>query len=373
MASLRVIAPVVNLRLAPVEELKDKGNVIGRLVNGATFESVNETTNKLGPWFQDVNAHWVWGGGLGTVTSAQPAPTLKPEVTIGIKIENPLLTRLRIDQIWNSGETGDSAVVAILDSGIALNCPDLTGAVGPDPLQMKNFVAGSNTMDDDVGHGSHCAGIIASRNNLHAAGIAKGCKLYVGKISDSHTGISVANMIKGLRWAGGLEVDSPDDIDIISMSNGSLLNIPDMKPTIDEVLAKGKIVVCSIGNRSPQSLPSGGIFPAMFNGVISVGAVNLDNEFQEFSFEFNNLTIGCPGTDVFSYWINGDTRNETGTSQSAAVCAGVVALLVSKLKKLGEQDLQSRVLMALLRANFKVKNDGFQYRFIEPLQLFNSI
>jgi len=373
MASLRVIASLVNLRLAPVEDLKNRGNIIGKLVSGALFESVNETTNKLGPWFQDVNAHWVWGGGLGTISAAPLPPSVKREVAIGITIENPLLTKLQIDQIWDTGETGERAVVAVLDSGIALNCPDLTDAVGPDPRQMKNFVAGSNTMDDDLGHGSHCAGIIASRNNLHAAGIAKGCKLYIGKISDSHTGISVDNMIKGLRWAGGLEIDSPNDIDIISMSNGSLLNIPDMKPTIDEILAKGKILVCSIGNRSPQSSPIGGTFPAMFSGVISVGAVNLDNNFQDFSYEFNNLTISCPGTDVFSYWINGDTHNETGTSQSAAVCAGVIALFVSKLKKLGEQDIQPKILVTLLNANFKVKSNGFKYRFIEPLQLFNSI
>jgi subtilisin family serine protease len=374
MASLRVIASVANLRLAPVEDLKNKGNVIGKLVNGAPFESVNETTNKLGPWFQDVNGHWVWGGGLGIVTAAPSAPTLKPEVTIAVKIENSLLTRLQIDQIWNAGETGDKAVVAILDSGIALNCSDLTDAVAlNDTSRMKNFVAGSNTMDDDKGHGSHCAGILASRNNLHAVGIAKGCKLYVGKITDSHNSPSVTNMIKGLRWAGGLEIDSPNDVDIISMSNGSLLNTPDMQPTIAEILAKGKIVVCSIGNRGPQSLPSGGTFPAMINGVISVGAVDLDNAFQDFSYEFNNLTISCPGVNIFSYWINGDTHIETGTSQSTAVCAGIIALLVSKLKRVGESNIQSKIFNLLLNSNFKVNNDGFQYRFIEPIKLFNSI
>jgi subtilisin family serine protease len=374
MASFKVAANKLNLRTAPVEDLRDKGNIIGKLLKDASFESVNQKVNKLGVWHQDANSHWAWEGGLETITAPLPPLPLKPEVAIGIKIENSLLTKLQIDQIWNTGETGDRAVVAILDSGIALNCADLTNAVRPnETFRMRNFVTGSTTMDDDKGHGSHCAGIIASRNNLHAVGIAKGCKLYVGKITDSHNSPSVANMVKGLRWAGGLEIDSPDDIDIISMSNGSLLNIPDMKPTIDEILAKGKIIVCSIGNRSPQSLPSGGTFPAMFNGVISVGAVDLDNNFQDFSYEFNNLTISCPGSGIFSYWINGVTHVETGTSQSTAVCAGIVALLVSKLKKAGQINLQSKVLSLLLNSNFKVNSNGFKYRFIEPAKLLNSI
>src|SRR5678815_5565449 len=107
MASLTVIASVVNLRLAPVEDLKNKGNVIGKLINGAPFESVNETTNKLGPWFQDVNGHWAWGGGLGTITAAPLPPSVKPEIAIGVIVENSLLTKLQIDQIWDSGETGE--------------------------------------------------------------------------------------------------------------------------------------------------------------------------------------------------------------------------------------------------------------------------
>jgi subtilisin family serine protease len=374
MASFKVTADELQVRMAPVEDFSDQGNIIGKLFRGALFESINEKTNHLGIWRQDVNQHWAWGGGMETVKPALPSLPPKEEVAIGIRIENSLLTRLQIDQIWDTGETGDNAVVAILDSGIALNCPDLTDAVAlNDTSRMKNFVTGSNTMDDDKGHGSHCAGIIASRNNLHAVGIAKGCKLYVGKITDSHNSPSVANMINGLRWAGGLEIDSPDDIDIISMSNGSLLNMPDMRPTIDEILAKGKIVVSSIGNRSPESSPSGGTFPAKLNGVISVGAVDLDNVFQDFSFEFNNLTISCPGLNVFSYWINGDTQIKTGTSQSTAVCAGIIALLVSKLKKNGEANIQSRILNLLLNSNFKVNNDGFKYRFIEPIRLFNSI
>ena len=64
MTSFKVKASILNVRTAPVEDFTGKNNVIAKLFKDAPFESVNEKTNKLGAWYQDVNNHWVWGGGL---------------------------------------------------------------------------------------------------------------------------------------------------------------------------------------------------------------------------------------------------------------------------------------------------------------------
>ncbi|QEC68035.1 S8 family serine peptidase [Panacibacter ginsenosidivorans] len=365
--------------------LPDPKNIIGVVNENFTFEGEEVTTvpnPDLGKWYVDRDGHFYWGGGLKLPGSAEnfiPQTSVKRDTEVAVRIDNPLLGNLKIDQIWQDGEMGDRAVVAVLDSGIAFNCPDLVNAIGlkigddiNNSPRVRNFVNGSTSLNDDKGHGSHCAGIVASRNNDHAVGIAKRCKLYIGKISDANNSPSVANMLKGLRWAGGLDADSPQDVDIISMSAGSLLNMPDMQPTISEILNKGKIIVCSIGNRSPQSLPYGGTFPAKFKGVISVGSTDFNNDFQSFSYEFQDLTIACAGTNIASYWINGETHLETGTSQSTAACAGIIALLVSKLKKKGEQNIQSKILNLLASSNTKTTN-GFNYHFLEPLVLCNSI
>lgn len=365
--------------------LPDPKNIVGIVNENFTFEG-EEVTNvpnpALGKWYVDRDGHFYWGGGVELFVADKivaPRTALKKDTEVGVKIDNPLLSNLKIDQIWQEGEMGDRAVVAVLDSGIAFNCPDLVNAIGlkvgddiNNSKQVKNFVTGSTTINDDKGHGSHCTGIIASRNNEHAIGIAKRCRLYVGKISDADNSPSVANMLKGLRWAGGLDTDSPQDVDIISMSAGSLLNMPDMQPTITEIINRGKIIVCSIGNRSPQSSPAGGTFPARSQGVISVGSTDFNNDFQNFSYQFENLTIACAGINIASYWINGDTHLETGTSQSNAVCAGIIALLVSKLKKKGEQNIQSKILSLLANSNTKTTN-GFKYHFLEPFEMYKSI
>lgn len=382
MAQLIVKAKKLNKRRIIPTFLPDPDNIVGVVKQDFIFEGEQVPTSELpnpglGTWYKDRDAHFYWGGAVMEIAPSSPQES---HTSVVVRIDNPLFSKLQIDRIWSDGETGDLATVAVLDSGFASRCSDLVDALAngvPGGItnashRMKNFVPGSTTMEDDQGHGSHCAGLIASRNIQHAVGIAPGCKLYVGKITDSLHNPSGDTMLKAIRWAAGLESDSPQDVDIISMSCGSLLNIPDMKPTIDLALSKGKILVFSIGNRDPESLPLGGNFPALFDNVVSVGSASFDNEFEAYSYQSPNLTIACPGTNVVSYWTGGNTRFETGTSQSAAICSGVIALLVSKLKKKGVGNIQKTVRDLLLTSSTKTTN-GFVFRILEPMKLYDSI
>jgi subtilisin family serine protease len=354
----------------PGEEIQVQKIVTGENINGHNDQ-----------WFFDGGNNYYWSGGVSLLSAvdsdSNPAAVVsKPEETI-----NDFIKALNIDKIWLAGETGNLATVAILDSGIALDCADLTNAVGLGVpggfsnagFRMKNFVVGSNTMEDDMGHGSSCAGLIASRNKNNIVGIAKDCVLYVGKISEANNGPSVANMIQGLRWAAGIEKDSPQDIDIISMSNTSLLNDPDMQPTIDEALKRNKILVFSIGNTANKNNPTGGCFPAIFDGTISVGAVDLQNKFLDFTYQYDKLTICCPGLEVSSYWVSGAVSKESGTSQATAVCAGIIALLVSALKKKKVAAIPEKIKELLLASESDKASNGYSYKYIDPLKIYNSL
>jgi thermitase len=361
MPQLEVVTSLLNRRTFPVVDTTDKSNIKDKVPRGYLFESISERTNALGKWYQDRDGYYLWSGGLKPV------------------LDNVVLSKLGIDKIWADGETGDRANVAILDSGIASNCRDLTMAVGNNiaggfenaGVRMKNFVVGSNTMNDDDGHGSHCAGLIASRNSKQIIGVAKGCNLFVGKISDKNTTPSVINMINGISWAAGLDPNSPQDIDIISISNGSLLNIPDMKPTVDEAISKGKIIVAAIGNKDPGSL-GGGDYPAVFDGVFSVGATSADNNYETYSYQYPTLTISCPGTNIKSHWYDGTVQAITGTSQSTAICSGILALLVSKMKKRNASNFHDTIFSAILNSPTREQN-GYKYRYIDPLKIYQTI
>lgn len=306
------------------------------------------------------------------------APGTAIDATVaGVRVTSPIIASLGIDQIWADGESGDLAKVAILDSGIALNCPDLTQAIGTVPRNgtapMKNFLQNSPSMDDDYGHGSHCAGLIAARNRQHVVGVAPASQLYVGKIRDARTNVSIPTLLEGIRWAAGLEPDSPQDIDIISISHGSLLNRPDMQPVINQALAKNKILVCAIGNRAPGGVPTGGFFPAVLPGVIAVGAVDLQHNFLSFNYEFDRLTICCPGENIFSYGVQGVLEQQSGTSQATAICAGVIALLVSRLKKRRATNIPQTIMRLLLSSESRTTDNHYRYRFLNAIKLYRTI
>ncbi|WP_243348684.1 S8 family peptidase [Parabacteroides sp. FAFU027] len=369
--NVRVGRPSVN---APCFQYLAPGSVIeveDKPYPGDKYEGIDT-------WYRDEAGNYYWSGGVENLI--EKTKEVQPKIAGEYKNIKTIPYLLQIDKIWDKKEFGENASIAILDSGIALNCPDLLGAISSDiiggnlnsKLRARNFVPNSISIDDDLGHGSHCAGLIASRNKENPIGIAPKSNLYVGKISDRNNSPSVNSMINGIAWAAGLVQGSPQNIDIISISNGSLLNIPDMIPIVNQALQKGKILVCSIGNRNLNGPIIGGYFPAIIDGVISVGAVDFNNVFQEFSYRNPKLTITCPGTNVLSYWINGDLNIESGTSQSTAICSGILALLVSKLKKEGEKNISAKINNALINSPL-CYNDGYQYRIINPYILYQSI
>ncbi|MDB5134874.1 MAG: family serine peptidase [Mucilaginibacter sp.] len=402
MAQLKVVIDQLNQRNSIPASLPDPDSIVGVVNNGYTFQgtlvgAADIPNSALGTWYVDTNNFYYWGGGLvdldggDTNTVVNSGGNDQDEIVSGPnpgrgdmtpEPTNSIILSLQINKIWELNETGQNAIVAILDSGIALNCPDLSDAVGNGVngglasagFRMKTFIEGDVSVNDDIGHGSHCAGLIASRNTEQSIGIAKGCSLYVGKIVNASTDFSASTIISGIRWAAGLDDGSPQDIDIISLSGGSLLNVPDMQPTIEEALSKGKILVFSIGNRDPLSLPQGGTYPALFDEVISVGAIDFENVFQDYSYQSSNLTIACPGTGILSYWLQGDTNTVKGTSQAAAICSGVIALLVSKLKKKGfnAKEIQDKIKKALLSSPTSSINE-YTYRYLTPLQLYESL
>lgn len=373
------VTRLLNQRLAPVNDTADKSTVITTVNKGFIFESTGSTVNNLGVWYRDKNNFWYWGAGVEKIAGNTVDKT--SEHTFPLQVDNLLFTKLQIDKIWNEGEFGELANVAILDSGISYKIADLTGALGHNieegflnaGKRFKNFLSDNDPINDNNGHGSHCAGLIASRNTIHTVGIAKKCNLYAGKITDIDINPSIDTIIKGIRWAAGLEIDSPQDIDIISMSCGSLISHPDLEATINEAIKIGKILIFSIGNKpSPMSKPTGGTYPALCEGTISVGAVDMDNNFQAFSYINPNLTVCAPGLNILSYGKDGNIMSLSGTSQSTAICAGVAALLVSKLKKRNEVNIPEKVMAAIMGSPQRTI-DGFTYRYLQPYDLYKSI
>lgn len=146
--------------------------------------------------------------------------------------------------LWSQGINGTGVTVAILDSGIDQNHPDLIGKV----VGEVNFVKSEETTNDLLGHGTMVAGIIAGSGEASGGrymGIAPGARLLNVRVIDSDGDGQDSDIIAGIEWALN------NGADIISMSLGGLdLGQTDLPVTTaaDNAMDAGAIVCVAAGN-----------------------------------------------------------------------------------------------------------------------------
>ncbi|MBI2175773.1 S8 family serine peptidase [Candidatus Woesearchaeota archaeon] len=254
---------------------------------------------------------------------------------------------IKADSFWNSGYKGSGVKVAVLDTGIDKNHPMLKGKVAAE----KDFSNSGNT-NDNFGHGTHVAGIIAgtTANGGKYSGVAPDAQLLSAKvIGDNGFGDNV-DIIAGIGWA----VDN--GAKVISMSLGASSSLDaSVDSAIKDAVAKGVIVVVSSGNCG-SSCPSikcgsfkGVTSPGSSPNAISVGAVDKSKNVACFSSGESISGVGikpdfvAPGVGIKSSVPGGNYQAMDGTSMAAPHVSGAVALVLGKNPGFNQGDVM-RVL-----------------------------
>ncbi len=294
---------------------------------------------------------------------------------------------IKADKLWEKGIDGQGITVAVIDSGIDKNHPDLIGKV----VAEKNFLADEITADDLLGHGTMVAGIIAgsgTASNGKYKGIAPGAKLISVKVIDGKGDGKVSDIIAGIEWA------VYNGADVLSLSLGGI-NLGETNPPItmaaDNAAGAGVVVCVAAGNRNSSetggqvagttsrqvgrgtpadlsqtdgakkdvyyllvpivlALPPGLIdSPGDGVKVITVGATDAKGHIAGFSGSGPTRDdrikpdVVAPGVDIISIVPVGVKRpksvdiyysQESGTSLSAPVASGMAALLLQANKNL---------------------------------------
>jgi|GEM_PF-121481 len=228
------------------------------------------------------------------------------------------------------GITGDNSSfgtgvnVAILDSGIA---PHITF----EGLDIKKFdLVSPGTQDvtpDTVGHGTAVSSLIAGRHP-EAAGVAPGSSLSNYRVTGPDGVSDTFTLAQGI-------IDATDGgANIINISLGSTANAPLLEQAVNYAFERGTLIVASSGNETFTDA----VFPARYENVISVGAIDANGQQTQFSNASPTLEFSAPG-----YAINAaapqdpETGGErifrfTGTSASAPVVAGQIAAVMSEFQ-----------------------------------------
>jgi subtilisin family serine protease len=286
--------------------------------------------------------------------------------------------KISAEDAWETGTGTATTIVAILDSGVDYNHPDLAANMWKNP----NEVAGNNIDDDrngviddifgfnalantgnpmdDFGHGTVVAGLVGAvgDNNIGMAGVNWAVKLMAVKVMDANGNVSIANEIRGITYVMKQKM-AGQNIVAANCSFGRFGFSQQESDALTQLAATGITIVAAAGNLGNDN-DVRPVYPANYgiDGLIAVAASDQNDDLTSFSdFGVNTVDLAAPGVGILStraaqsngfyqpysansgsnptnYTVtfNGFTINEAfvdGTSCSAAFVSGAAGLLRS--------------------------------------------
>jgi len=212
---------------------------------------------------------------------------------------------------------GDGVTVAVIDSGVDLSHPDLTGALLSEGYDFGDMTA---FPQDRIGHGTSVAGVIAARqgNSLGVSGLAPGARILPIKISPGGEGSFLSD-----RLASAINYATDAGASVINLS---LTAEPTqiVRESVLRAISRGVVVIAAAGNTGGSVA-----FPASIEGVVAVGSAGRNGQFLSASATGASLSIAAPGEGILSTDLGGGYVSRTGTSLAAPIVSAATAALWS--------------------------------------------
>ncbi len=226
--------------------------------------------------------------------------------------------------------TGGPVVIAVIDTGVDANHPELAGRV----LGGFNAITGSANSGDDNGHGTAVAGIIAASgdNGEGIAGLCWGCVILPIKACLSNGRCRDSSVISAIRWA------TDNGARIINLSLGGASPSPALQEVVRYANERGVLIVAASGNeRAEGNLPN---YPAAYAETLAVGATGYNDEVTGFSNTGNFIDLVAPGIDIATTIPGNGYALATGTSFASPFVSGAAALIMTLRPDLSSSDVR---------------------------------
>lgn len=285
--------------------------------------------------------------------------------------------KLNIDTIHGMGITGKKVGVAIIDTGTYFHT-DLKHGL----LSFSDFINNRKSYYDDNGHGTHVAGIIGGNGKKSGGkykGIAPDSKLIIVKCLDYKGNGSIKNALAGFDFI--IKNKKKYNIRIVNISLGTAvdnkeIDMDSLIEGVEELWKKDLVVVAAAGNNGPQK---GSVTaPGCAKSIITVGASDVQKKYDKNVYDFSGRgptneciikpEIVCPGIDIISCDVakTGYTIR-SGTSMSAPIVSGVIALVLEKYPDLTNKDIKKRLYMTAIDLGIDKSVQG--WGMINPLDM----
>jgi thermitase len=226
------------------------------------------------------------------------------------------LISTRFRGAW-SDANGDTAKVAIVDSGVNSKHPDI-GRI----IAQRDFVEGDSVADDDNGHGTHVTGIAGALTD-NGKGVAGGCfecELLIAKVMGPIGFTTDSRIVEGINWSVN------QGAEVVNLSLGGSGDSSVLRTAVNRAYSQGAVMVAAAGNEG-TNVPQ---YPAAYSKVIAVSATTTDGRLARFSNRGDWVDLAAPGTDILSTSKSGGYHRMSGTSMSAPLVSGLAGLLASR-------------------------------------------
>ena len=260
---------------------------------------------------------------------------------------------------WNIETGNEDIIVAILDSGIKDDHPDLRGRIWNNNNEIPNngidddengyiddvrgwdFAYDDKRPDDGFGHGTNIATVIAANinNSIGFAGIDGKCKVMNCKnLNNDNSG-------EYSWWSESIKYAVDNGARIINMSEGGDDYSKVLKTAVDYANDKGVLITAAMMNKGDDR----DYYPASYKGVFAVGATDTDDKrCRKFSWGGGScwgghISVVAPGNKIYGLDYENDQNYEvywSGTSQSTAVVSGIASLLLAQNSSRTNEDLK---------------------------------
>ena len=294
-------------------------------------------------------------GSAGGSVLTEPSPLLGDSVR---EAQGQLKT-LDVAGAWTYAN-GAGVTVAVIDSGVDANHPDLVGQV----LPGLDLVDPEGNGDADlVGHGTTVSAIIAGRgdDNAGVIGIAPKARILPVRVLDQRNRYDDAIIVaKGVRWA----VDH--GARVINLSLGGNGSSAALAAALDYAFAKDVVVVACTGNVSASST-SGVWYPAREPGVIAVaGMEQAGDVLWSGSITGKETVVTAPATQLVGARAGGGYWRVQGTSFAAPMVAGTAALIRSRWPTMPAGEVINRIIKTAKDRGAPGRDDTFGYGLVNP-------
>jgi thermitase len=267
---------------------------------------------------------------------------------------------IEAEKAWGITRGSKKVVIAVIDSGIDHNHPDLRNNIWTNPNEIPDNgidddnngyvddihgwnAAGKNgNTSDGTAHGTHCAGTIGAEhdNGIGVSGVMNEVSLMAVKfITDNGKG-SLSDAIAAIDYATRMNVD------VMSNSWGSGSYSQALKDTITTAKNHGIVFVAAAGNEGTNN-DFKSSYPGNYkvDNVISVASHTAQDSLSSFScFGRRTVHVVAPGSNILSTTPNGEYKVFSGTSMATPHVSGVVGLLLSRTGRLPVLEVRNRLM-----------------------------